>query len=67
MLPQEAIQQFKELYKKRYGVELSDEEASLRANNLFSLYKVTYIGEPSIRNFNEKVTNGYELKTNFNK
>jgi len=67
MLPQEAIQQFKELFKKRYGVELSDEEASFRANNLFSLYKVTYIGEPSIRNFNEKVEKSYELKTNLNK
>lgn len=43
MLPQQAIQEFKELYKKRYGVELSDEEASGRANRLFNLYKVTYM------------------------
>jgi len=43
MLPEKAIQEFKELYKKRYGVELSDQEASYRANNLFNLYKVTYM------------------------
>ena len=67
MLPQEAIEQFKEIYLKRYGVKLSDEEASSRANNLFNLYKVTYIGEPSIKDFNEKVVKSYELKSNFNK
>jgi hypothetical protein len=48
MLPEKAIQEFKELYKKRYGVELSDEEASGRANRLFKLYKVTYMPESII-------------------
>jgi hypothetical protein len=48
MLPQQAIQEFKELYKKRYGVELSDQEASHRANNLFNLYKVTYMPDSII-------------------
>lgn len=45
MLPQKAVQEFKELYKKRFGVELSDHEASDRANRLFKLYKVVYIPE----------------------
>lgn len=27
------------LYKKRYGVELTDAEASLRANHLLNLYR----------------------------
>ena len=45
MLPQEAITEFKELYRKRYGVDLSDEEASFRANNLVGLYKAVY-GQP---------------------
>jgi len=45
MLPNKAIQEFKELYKKRFGQELSDQEASYRANNLFNLYKVTYMPE----------------------
>jgi hypothetical protein len=42
MLPKNAIQEFKRLYKKRYGVDLSDEEASFRANNLVELYAVVY-------------------------
>ena len=49
MLSEKAIQEFKELYKKRYGVELSDQEASYRANNLFNLYKVTYMPESIIK------------------
>jgi hypothetical protein len=48
MLSEKAIQEFKELYKKRYGVELSDQEASYRANNLFNLYKVTYMPDSII-------------------
>jgi hypothetical protein len=39
MLPKEAIEEYKELYKKRFGVVLSDAEASFRANNLVNLYK----------------------------
>ena len=66
MLPQEAIQEFKELYEKRYGVKLSDEEASLRANNLFKLYKITYMGEPSIDDFQDKVATSHDLQPNNN-
>lgn len=42
MLPKEAIEEFKNLYKARYGVDLSDEEASFRANNLVNLYKLVF-------------------------
>lgn len=62
MLPPEAIQEFKDLYEKRYGVKLSDEEATLRANNLFKLYKITYMGEPSIDDFKEKVVTSHDLQ-----
>lgn len=48
MLPEKAIQEFKELYKRRFNKELSDQEASYRANNLFNLYKVTYMPESII-------------------
>lgn len=48
MLPEKAIQEFKELYKKRFNKELSDQEASYRANNLFNLYRVTYMPESII-------------------
>jgi len=48
MLPEKAVQEFKKLYKKRFGKELSDQEASYRANNLFNLYRVTYMPESII-------------------
>lgn len=43
LLPPEAIQEFKELYRLRYGIELSDEEASFRANNLVRFYELVLI------------------------
>lgn len=42
MLPKEAIEEYKKLYEKRFGIKLSDEEAIIRANNLIKLYKVIY-------------------------
>jgi hypothetical protein len=42
MLPKDAIDEFKKLYKARFKVDLSDEEAALRANNLVNLYEVVY-------------------------
>lgn len=42
MLPKEAIEEFKKLYRARFGINLSDEEASRRANNLVNLYKFVY-------------------------
>lgn len=43
MLPPEAIKEYQELYLKRFGVELSDEEASFRANHLVDLYKAVLV------------------------
>jgi hypothetical protein len=42
MLPKEAIEEFKKLYKQRFKVDLSDEEAVFRANNLVNLYEAVY-------------------------
>ncbi len=42
MLPKKAIEEFKKIYKKSYGVELSDEEATDKANRLVNLYKAVY-------------------------
>jgi len=42
MLPKEAIKEFKKLYFKNYGIELSEEEAERRANNLVALYEAVY-------------------------
>jgi len=47
MLPQEAIEEYKKLYEKRFGVKLSDEEATLRANNLVKLYTAVYGASPA--------------------
>lgn len=64
MLPKLAIQEFKELYEKRYGVKLSDSEASQRANNLFKLYKITYMGEPSIDDLGKNLVSNHEYQSN---
>ena len=42
MLPKESVIEFKNLYLKHYKVELSDAEATFRANNLFSLFEAVY-------------------------
>jgi len=42
MLPKEAIEEYKKIYKKEFGVELSNEDASFRANNLVNLYRAVY-------------------------
>ncbi len=36
------INEFKALYKKRFNKDLSDQEATYRANNLFNLYIAVY-------------------------
>lgn len=36
MLSQEAVDEFKELYKKDTGIKLSEKEAVQRANDLFN-------------------------------
>lgn len=45
MLPPKAIEEFKKIYKKSYGVELSDAEATDKANRLVNLYKAVYSDE----------------------
>jgi len=44
LLPPHAIQEFQALWKERYGVELSNEEAAARAHQLFTLIKM--LAEP---------------------
>ncbi len=42
MYPKEAITEFKKLYAKNYGIELSDEEAARRYGNLIAIYGSVY-------------------------
>jgi hypothetical protein len=56
MLPSEAIEEYKKLYEKRFGVKLSEEEAVFRANNLVKLYRSVYEVAPAqVRNANDQV------------
>ncbi len=48
MLPKEAIKEFKRLYAKNYGIELSDEEATRRAENFVGLYEAVYGDDPRL-------------------
>jgi hypothetical protein len=48
VLPPQAITQFKELYRKRFGEELSNAEAQRRAQRFFSLYKAVF-GPPRLK------------------
>ncbi len=41
-LSKKAIEEYKELYLKNFGVELLDDEASKRAINLVDLYSAVY-------------------------
>jgi len=43
MLPQEAIQEFKKIYREVFHEELTDAEATRRANNLLDFYKAVYL------------------------
>jgi len=57
MLPREAIEEYKKLYEKRFGVVLSDSEASFRANNLVKLYTAV-LGSESLEITETKYTYG---------
>ena len=42
MLTKNAIEKFAMLYEKKFGEELSDDEALLKANKLLNLYRTVY-------------------------
>ncbi|MEK7144750.1 MAG: hypothetical protein AAB794_02755 [Patescibacteria group bacterium] len=60
MLPPQALQEFKQIYRKVFGEELNDAEAERRANRLLNLYGVIFEHMTSIPN--EKVKE-HELRT----
>lgn len=47
MLPKEAIEEYKQIYKKEFNVELDDNEAIKRASNLFRLFNAVYGNIPA--------------------
>ena len=63
MLPEKAIEQFKKLYVKNYGIELTNEDASRKANNLVELYKAIYGNAYFGRIKNNEKDNGSDTTT----
>lgn len=51
-LSEQAIEEFKEIYKKEFGEELSDIVAATRALNFLELFKLVY--SPFQNNENKK-------------
>lgn len=49
MLPQEAVNEFKEIYEKRYGVVLTQEEAIDMSQRMFNMYLVLLSPDESDR------------------
>ena len=43
MLPKEAIEEYKKIYKNAYHVELSEDEATEMANDLFEFMRAVYL------------------------
>ena len=42
MISKEALDEFKMIWKKEFGTDISDEEALKRATNLLNLFKAVY-------------------------
>ena len=42
MFPKEAVQEFKQIYFRKFGEELSDEEAAEKANRTYELHKALF-------------------------
>jgi len=42
MLPIEAFNEFQSLYKNAFGIEISPEEAKVKATRLLELFKIIY-------------------------
>lgn len=53
MLPKEAIEEFKRIYKEIFKEDLDENEASQKARKLLDFYKVVYIAN-QIKNGDKK-------------
>ncbi len=42
MIPQEAIREFKEIYRKKFGEEITEKDALDKALRILNLYKTVY-------------------------
>lgn len=53
MLPQEAIEEFKQIYEKEEGQKISNEEATILGNNLMGLFRKIGIDNRPVKGNNE--------------
>jgi hypothetical protein len=42
----QAIQEFKQIYKVKFNIDLTDEEATEKAENLMNLFRIIYKNSP---------------------
>lgn len=64
MLPKEAIEEFKTIYKEVFNEEMSDEDALVRANKLIDLYRAIF---ESLTQAAQRKINTYEPRTENNR
>jgi hypothetical protein len=60
MLPKEAIEEFKKIYKKRFNEELNNDEALYKANMLLNLYKIVFDSDFLNKKDKKIIQNEYE-------
>ena len=63
MLPQEAIEEFKTIYKRVFSEEISNEEALIKANKLIDLYRAIF---ESLTQVAQRKINTHESRTGNN-
>ena len=56
MLPPEAIQEFKQIYFRKFGEELSDKKVAKKANRFYDLHKALfdYLSAESQKGMNKR-------------
>ncbi len=57
MLPEKAIKEFKEIYRKEFGKELSEKDALDKSLRIFNLYKAVYGSNKSQRSNTNQLNN----------
>ncbi len=62
MLTKQAVGEFQEIYQRRYGVSLSETEASEMAANLLNLYRAVYTAPNMKRSMNNERVEGTSQK-----
>jgi len=58
MLPKKAVEEYKKIYKNAYHIELSEQEATEMANDLFEFMQAVYLpaGEDNLITTQENET-----------